>query len=173
MKKYAVPGAGAIIEKEINGKIHILLQTRIKKDREHENGLLEIPAGKIREFENIYDCLRREIKEETNLDLTYIKGESNAEIIKQNNYKVLNYNPFCCAQNIGKEYPILVNIFLCKAKGILKSNKAETKNLKWVKITKLIELLKTKKDRFYTMHISTLNKYLNYRKSNKSLGGLR
>lgn len=169
MENYAIPGAGAIIEKKINGEIHILLQTRIKKDREKENGLLEIPAGKIREFENIYNCLRREIKEETNLELTYIKGASNAIIVNQNNYKVLNYTPFCCAQNIGKDYPILVNIFLCKAKGDLKNNKAETKNLKWIRITKLVKLLKTKKEEFYSMHISTLKKYLNYRNSNYHL----
>ena len=166
MEKYAIPGAGAIIEKKINGEIHILLQTRIKKDRKCENGLFEIPAGKIREFENIYDCLRREIKEETNLDLTYIKGETKAKIVKQNNYKVLNYKPFCCAQNIGKDYPILVNIFLCEAKGDLKRNKEETNNLKWEKISNLSNLLKKEKEQFYSMHISTLKKYLNYRKTN-------
>jgi len=173
MEKFTIPGAGAIIEKIINGEIHILLQTRIKKKRKSENGLLEIPAGKIREFENIYDCLRREIKEETNLELTYIKGESKAKIIKQNNYKVLNYTPFSCAQNIGKDYPILVNIFLCRAKGKLKRNEKESNNLQWVNTSNLFNLLKKEKEQFYSMHITTLKKYLNYRKYNPTFGGIR
>ncbi len=40
--------------------------------------MIEIPAGEIREFENIYDCLRREIHEETGLEVTYIEGEDEA-----------------------------------------------------------------------------------------------
>ena len=70
------------------------------KGNDRENGLVEIPAGKIREFENIYDCLRREISEETGLEVTYIQGEEESVIVEHNGYKVLNYTPFSCSQNI-------------------------------------------------------------------------
>ena len=49
-------------------------------------GLWEIPAGKIREYENIYSALRREVKEETNLDITYIAGEETCETCSSSGY---------------------------------------------------------------------------------------
>ena len=66
---FSKPAAGGIIERIIDGEVFILLQERYKGN-DRENGLVEIPAGKIREFENIYDCLRREISEETGLEVT-------------------------------------------------------------------------------------------------------
>ena len=44
------------------------------KDNETiEKGLLEIPAGKIREYENIYAALRREVFEEIGIKIKNIK----------------------------------------------------------------------------------------------------
>ena len=59
---------GVVVENIVDGEVFVLLQERYKGN-DREAGLLEIPAGKIREFENIYDCLRREIFEETGLIL--------------------------------------------------------------------------------------------------------
>ena len=64
MELFSKPGVGGIIEKNISGIDYILIQDRYKDDAKSESGLIEIPAGKIREFENIFDCLRREIWEE-------------------------------------------------------------------------------------------------------------
>ena len=50
---FAKPCVGAIIEKSISGIPHILFQTRQKPDGDETNGKLEIPAGKIREYEGI------------------------------------------------------------------------------------------------------------------------
>ncbi len=78
MESFAKPGVGGIIEKNINGIDYILVQDRCKEEATSEFGLLEIPAGEIREFENIFDCLRREIWEETGLKVTNVRGESEA-----------------------------------------------------------------------------------------------
>ena len=67
MEVFAKPAAGGIIIKRESGIDYILIQERCKENGGAENGLIEIPAGKIREFENIFDCLRREILEETGL----------------------------------------------------------------------------------------------------------
>jgi 8-oxo-dGTP pyrophosphatase MutT (NUDIX family) len=50
MEQFSIPGAGGIIVKDINGEKNILMQTRVKPHAPQENGLLEIPAGKIRAF---------------------------------------------------------------------------------------------------------------------------
>lgn len=160
MEELSKPGVGGIIECKIDHDSYILIQERYKDDAPLENGMIEIPAGKVREYENIYDCLRREIKEETGLDVTEIVGEAESTIYDANGYKVLNYTPFSCSQNIKGYYPIMVQVFICKAEGNLLKKTNETQNLRWVSLTELKEQLKNHEKSFYPMHVSTLNKYL-------------
>lgn len=160
MELLAKPGVGGIIEKNIDGIDYILIQDRCKDDAKSEYGLLEIPAGKIREFENVFDCLRREIWEETGLRVTNIKGEDEAAIVENNGYKVLNYTPFSCSQNIEGTYPIMVQTFICNADGELLNRSNETKNIRWIPLIELKELLEGDTSLFYPMHITTLERYL-------------
>ena len=129
MEKFSIPGVGGILEKKIEMKDHILIQERWKEDFADEMGLIEIPAGKIREFENIFDCLRREICEETGLEIVSIEGEAGCDIIEENGYKVLNYKPFSSSQNLLGDYPIMVQIFICNVKGELLKETNETKHI--------------------------------------------
>ncbi|WP_055668683.1 NUDIX hydrolase [Desnuesiella massiliensis] len=161
MELFSKPAVGGIIEKNIDGLDYILVQDRCKDDAKAETGLLEIPAGKIREFENIFDCLRREIFEETGLQVTYIEGEDNAVVVESNGYKVLNYTPFSCSQNIQGIYPIMVQIFICNASGDLLQKTNEAKNIRWMPLIELKRLLESNKNSFYPMHVTTLEKYLN------------
>ena len=160
MEQFSKPGVGGIIERMIDQVPYILIQERYKDDAPLENGMIEIPAGKIREYENVYDCLRREIKEETGLDVVEIKGEAESAIYEANGYQVLSYEPFSCAQNIKGYYPIMVHVFICKAEGTLLIKTNETQNLKWVSLAELSEQLKRSENRFYPMHVLTLKKYL-------------
>lgn len=161
MELFSKPSACAIIEKTINGEKYIIIQERFKDDAPCENGLLEIPGGKIREFENIYDCLRREVKEETGLDLIKIHGENESHVIEHDNYTVINYTPFACAQNIKGYYPIMAEIFICEAEGDLLNHTDESKNLRWIALEDLKELLQKDEKSFYPMHIAALKKYIN------------
>ena len=155
---FSKPAAGGIIEKIVDGEVFVLIQERCKGNV-REDGLLEIPAGKIREFENIYDCLRREIFEETGLNVTHIQGEEDAEIIEHNGYKVLNYTPFSCSQNVEGDYPIMVQVFICRASGKEIDESNESRNLRWVSLNDLREMLRDEES-FYPMHVSTLKKYI-------------
>lgn len=163
VERFAVPGVGGIIEKNIDGEDYILMQKRCKKDAPSEYGLLEIPAGKIREFENIFECLKREIKEETGLDVIHISGEHESSIIKKNEYTVLSYEPFCCAQNIEGKYPIIVQIFICQVKGKCLTETNESRNIHWVSLSELKVLIQEKNGTLYPMHIKTLEKYIKYK----------
>lgn len=160
MEVLAKPGVGGIVIKKEEGIDYILLQERYKEDGGADNGLIEIPAGKIREFENIFDCLRREILEETGLKVTEIMGEKDNVIVKENGYKVINYNPFTCSQNIEGSYPIMVQYFICKVEGQALEQTNETRNIGWVELKKLKEMLDCSEDRFYPMHVVALKKYL-------------
>ena len=159
-ERFMKPAAAGIIEKIQDGKRMILLQDREKAGAESEAGLCEIPAGKIREFENIYDCLRREIREETGLIVTEIEGEEDACWFESHGYRVLQYTPFASTQNVSEAYPIMVQTFICKAEGELAKMTNETTNLRWVEISELKKRLEEEVEGLYPMHVITLKKYL-------------
>jgi ADP-ribose pyrophosphatase len=160
MEVFAKPAAGGIIIKSENEIDYILIQERCKENGGLDNGLIEIPAGKIREFENIFDCLRREIWEETGLKVIEIMGEDEAVTVESNGYKVINYMPFACSQNIQGNYPIMVQTFICKVYGQVLYKTNESKNIRWISINQLREMLDSNEEAFYPMHVSTLKKYL-------------
>jgi 8-oxo-dGTP pyrophosphatase MutT (NUDIX family) len=160
MESFTKPAASAIIEKTIDGKKYILIQQRFKEDAPEEDGMLEIPGGKIREFENIFDCLRREVREETGLEIIKIQGEDEAGITENKNYKVINYTPFACSQNTYGYYPIMTHIFICHAKGELLNHTDEAKNFRWISVEELACLLQENEKKVYTMEVAALKKYI-------------
>ncbi|WDV45779.1 NUDIX domain-containing protein [Clostridiaceae bacterium M8S5] len=160
MEILAKPGVAAIIEKRIEGILCILVQNREKIDAPKETGLLEIPAGKIKAFEPIYDTLRREVKEETGLNVTEICGEQDSNTITANGYKVISYELFCNTQNICGDYPIMVSTFICKGEGKLLESSNESQNITWMPIEELARLLQDNANIIYPMHISALRKYI-------------
>lgn len=159
-ERFSIPGAGGIITRECDGVEHILFQERCKPDAPAERGLLEIPAGKIRAFECIYDALRREIKEETGLDVVEILGESAAAVYQHHAYKVVNFTPFSCAQNIEGAYPIMVFVFLCRVRGEMLPSTDEAVNYRWISVRELEDALRNHPEQFYPMHVDTLRKYI-------------
>lgn len=167
MEQFSIPGAGGIIVREINGEDNILMQTRVKPEALYEDGLIEIPAGKIRAFESIFDALRREVKEETGLDITEIQGENLSTVYKGNSYMVLNFMPFSCAQNLVGNYPIMVFVFICKAEGEMLPFSDESKNYKWTPVSVIRRLLEDSPEIFYPMHIDTLKKYISISVGNR------
>lgn len=160
MEVFAKPAAGGIIEKIIDGVDYILIQDRFKENAPLEDGLIEIPGGKVREFENIYDCLRREIREETGLEVVEIEGEDEADIIESNGYRVINYTPFSSSQNISGNYPIMVHAFICKVRGDMFIKSDESKNIRWVSLIELREKLNNHENCFYPMYVTILKKYM-------------
>jgi len=156
---FAIPGAAGLIRCLENGEEWILLQERDKPSAPAETGLLEIPAGKIRAFESIYACLRREIKEETGLDVVRIHGESEAVTTRLNGYEVLSYEPYASSQNLGGSYPIMVQCFLCEVEGLPLTRSQESRAIRWTRLAEVKVLLETCPERFYPMHLTTLRRY--------------
>jgi len=160
MEQFSIPSVGGIIEGELDGTRCILTQTRMKADEQRDNGLIEIPAGKIRAFESIFDTLKREIKEETGLDVVEIHGESSSVVYKGNSYEVVNFMPFSCSQNLIGDYPIMVFVFICKVKGELLPFSDESQNYKWTPIAEVKRIVKDSPQSLYPMHVDTLKKYI-------------
>lgn len=157
---FAKPCVGAIIEKRIDNEKYILVQTREKVGGGKTNGLLEIPAGKIREYEDIFSALRREVLEETGLTITKIYGEENKVTNQTANVQTISFEPYCITQNLSGAYSIILNTFLCEAEGEILLNTNETQDVHWMKIAKVRDLIERNPDRIFFMHLNALKKYL-------------
>ena len=156
---FATPAVGAIIRRSINNKPHILIQTRNKANDQGTNGLLEIPAGKVREYENLYSALRREVLEETSLLLTKIQGEELSFSSCINKNQTICAQPFCINQNLSGAYSIILSVFLCEADGEPLTATDETCNIHWMKEVELKNLVKNHPERFFLMSLNPLRKY--------------
>ena len=156
---FATPAVDAIIRRSINNEPHILIQTRNKANDQGTNGLLEIPAGKVHEYENIYSALRREVLEETGLLLTNIQGEELSFSSCINKNQTICTQPFCINQNLSGAYSIILSVFLCEADGEPLTETDETCNIHWMKEAELIDLVKNHPERFCLMSLNPLRKY--------------
>jgi hypothetical protein len=54
----------------------------------------------------------------------------------------------------------MVQTFICNADGELLNKSNETKNIRWIPLIELKQLLEGDKSLFYPMHVTTLEKYL-------------
>ena len=159
-EQFAKPCVGAIIEKSIGGISHILLQTRQKPGGGETNGKLEIPAGKIREYEGILDALRREVREETGLRITKISGEEAVVPMHACGAETIAVEPFCVTQNLSGAYSILLLTFVCQAEGELLERTEETEEIRWVPVSAVERMVREEPERFFFMHLQGLRKYL-------------
>lgn len=157
---FAIPAVGAIIVKRVEDEEFILVQTRKKNSGDGLDGLLEIPAGKIREYENIFEALRREVWEETGLHITSIQGEDDSKLLDVSGNKTIMFSPYCVTQNLSGAYSLLLSIFLCEAEGELMEQTNETENIRWISRDELKEIVDNSPESIFLMHLHALRKYL-------------
>ena len=157
---FAIPAVGAIIVKRVDDEEFILVQNRKKNDGDGMDGLLEIPAGKIREYENIFEALKREVREETGLHIISIQGEENCKFSDVEGNKTILFLPYCVTQNLSGAYSIILSTFLCEAEGTPLEKTNETENIRWMKTDELKEIVNKTPERLFLMHVHALRKYL-------------
>ena len=127
----------AIIERTENGEKEIVVQWRNKKGQE----CWEFPGGCINMFESLYDALKREVKEETGLDVTSIKGEDGYH--QEDGVECIK--PFSVYQWVSEEpfgNPLGFH-FICHAKGDLLTAGDDTMIIKWIGLDELKRILES------------------------------
>lgn len=158
MEQFSIPCVGGIIERSIDGELHILLQTRQKENGGETNGTLELPGGKIRAYESIFAALRREIMEETGLRLTKIYGENSCSTAA--GYTLLSFSPYFTTQNLAGAYPIIVHFFRCEAEGEPLDSTEESRDIRWVSVSQVKERFSSHPERFFFLQHAVLRHYL-------------
>lgn len=159
-ERFTIPCVGAIIERTVNGERCVLVQTRQKEDGNETNGKLEVVGGKIREYEDIFDALRREVYEETGLRVTAIRGEKGKVADESSGASFQSFEPFCITQNVSGAYAILLLTFLCEAEGEPVAETNETTNIRWMTVSQLRESVENHPDDWFFMHLNELRKYI-------------
>jgi 8-oxo-dGTP pyrophosphatase MutT (NUDIX family) len=160
----------AILFKKEDEEIKIFLQTRWKPlISPAYSGMLEIPAGGIDSYENVYDALKREIKEETNLDIIRIVEDYQSEINNpRQGDKAFVFKPFICQQALETNggLPWIGFVFLCEVAGEVKINEKEAKDPKWVTVGELKEIVKTQTNNIFPLQLSVLKYFIdNFKQS--------
>lgn len=159
---YTIPCVGAIIERERNGQIEILLQTRWKPNQDPlYSGTFEFPIGTLdRPFENLYQALAREIREECGLTLKRIKHDSQTLQYTPKKDAVFGFRPFCCTQQLKEGKPWIAFIFICEVEnGIPIPSPKECKDIHWVNAQEVKQLFTNSPEKFFSLELPAWEYY--------------
>lgn len=123
--------ARAIIERPGPTGPEILLQTR---DKSGQRPQLEFPGGQVEPWESLIEALRREVREETGLDLLEIEGEALRLIAAGEQARVECVKPFAAYQTLAGPVPSMGLYFRCSAGGQLQSRGDDARDAQWLHI---------------------------------------
>jgi 8-oxo-dGTP pyrophosphatase MutT (NUDIX family) len=160
---YPFPIVSAIIERERNGQVEILVQTRWKPGEDSKySGAMEIPAGGIGPTENVYDALRREVYEETGLRVIGFRPDVQTRLHSQRGDAAFAFSPFCCQQET-KGKPRIGFVFVCRVEeGEPRPAPGEVREIRWMNKDELREILTERAEEVFTFQLGALDFYLNY-----------
>ena len=128
--------ARAIIERTENGKKEIVIQQGTRHGQNIQE-IWELPGGRVEPYESLYDALKREVKEETGIDVTVIQGEDG--YFREGAVECLK--PYCAYQYLeGFENAIGIPAglyFICHAEGDILKEGDDTTKVKWIGLEEL------------------------------------
>ncbi len=161
-----IPVVSAIIERMHDGQKEVLVQTRWKPENDPMySGTLEIPAGWIDLYENVYDALKREVKEETGLMVTKITPDIKTKTHSPKEDGAFAFVPYCAQQQIKGGKPLIGFVFLCEvADEEPRAQKEETRDVRWIAIAELRRIFENTPEKIFTLQLGVIDYYLNYSK---------
>ncbi len=168
MNEINIPIVSAIIERrhDHGNEAEVLIQTRWSPNEDTQyDGTLEIPAGWMEKYENVYEALRREVLEETGLKITKIFPDVKTKTHSVKDDGSFAFVPFCCQQQVKGGKPWVGFVFLCEVE-----NKEpvpqpeEVRDIKWVKKSELKEIFEKTPEKIFTLQLGVLDYYFNHDK---------
>lgn len=153
--------ARAIIEHDMDDLAMILIQIRNKP---YEGGKwLELPGGRVEEFESLVNALKREVKEETGLEITHIEGLNTRLETGSTDANVECLTPFAVYQTLQGPVDSMGVYFLCRAAGQLLTTGDETEDIQWMPVKQVVQWMKTSPEKFDWVDRAGLLFYLQHK----------
>jgi 8-oxo-dGTP pyrophosphatase MutT (NUDIX family) len=157
---FPVPNVSAIIERRQGTRTQVLVQVRWKPAKDPVySGTFEIPAGGINLYENVYDALKREVFEETGLQVTGFRPDIKTRIHSQNGDDVFAFVPFCCQQQVTGHARVGF-VFVCTVEGTATPAPDEVGEITWLDTAELRRLVEKEPERIFTFQLPVLAFYL-------------
>jgi ADP-ribose pyrophosphatase YjhB (NUDIX family) len=129
----------ALIERIEKGQVELLMQVRNKP---YEGSTkLELPGGRVEEFESLVSALRREVREEPGLELMQIEGLETRIETNSAEANVECLQPFAVYQTLHGPVDSMGVYFRCQAEGQLLKAGDETRQLRWMPVSKIAWLM--------------------------------
>lgn len=154
-----------IVEREHDGEVKVLVQTRCKPERDPVySGTLEIPAGGIESYENVYEAARREVEEETGLRVRSFYPDIQTQIYAPRGDDCFAFVPFCCQQQLKGGIPRIGIVFVCQVEDAEpRPGAREVGEVIWLKVSELREIVERQPERVFTLQLPVLDYYLRCR----------
>jgi 8-oxo-dGTP diphosphatase len=160
---FPVPIVSAIIERQRDGEVEVLVQTRWKPDKDPKySGTLEIPAGTLELYENVYDALRREVYEETGFRVIGFRPDVRTRTHTLRGDHSFAFLPFCCQQQT-RELNRIGFVFICTVEpGEPRPGEGEVREARWMTKGELRRILEHTPEQIFAFQLGALDYYLNY-----------
>lgn len=162
----------AILEKEIDKKHCIFVQIRWKPQSSPTySGMVEIPAGGVEPYENVYDTLYREVKEETGLEITDVVDDYHSEITENSTHdKNHVFLPFLCQQSLESNggLPWIGFVFRCTVTSEITMQREEAKDPRWITLDELEDLIENHPEKIFPLQYPVLKQYVSVMKGRVS-----
>jgi len=153
--------ARAIIEQEAADGVMILIQVRNKP---YEGGKWhELPGGRVDEFESLVRALKREVLEETGLEITHIEGLGTRLETGSPDANVECLLPFAVYQTLRGPVDSMGVYVLCRAEGQLLSTGDETEGIQWMPVRQVAGWMKAEPEKFDWVDRAGLLFYLKHK----------
>lgn len=134
-------------------KEYILLKEN--KKQHTDDIIFELPGGVIRESENVYGCLRRELNDK-GFKVTKIFGEDKCNELSNEEEAVTVFKPFCVSQSDTERISIITNTILCEVDNTKVKRANNKSGYKWVCTDDLEDMLISQKENISAHNIAAL-----------------
>ena len=138
--------ARALIERIENGELQLLIQVRNKPYEGRPR--FEVPGGRLEEFESLVEALRREVREETGLELSNIEGQETRIETNGIDTNVECIRPFAAYQTLRGPVDSVGFYFRCQAEGQLLEAGDEADHPRWMAVSEIARLMNADPEQF-------------------------